>query len=78
MTWWATNPAGPGPAGRRGGLAGVAAASLGAVATSLSIFLVGALAVQIRPALYLSLKGLGRARRWPNVGAPAVSRRTSR
>lgn len=46
---------------RGGGLDGVAAASLGAVATSLSIFLVGALAVQIRSALGLSLGGLGLA-----------------
>lgn len=44
-----------------GGLDGLAAASLGAVATSLSIFLVGALAVQIRFALGLSLSGLGLA-----------------
>ena len=42
-----------------GGPDGLAAASLGAVATSLSIFLVGALAVQIRAALYLSLNDLG-------------------
>src|SRR5579875_2825542 len=44
-----------------GGLGGLAPASLGAVATSLSIFLVGALAVQIRSALYLSLNDLGLA-----------------
>jgi predicted MFS family arabinose efflux permease len=61
MTSWAAGPALPGPAAGRGGIRGLAAASLGAVATSLSIFLVGALAVQIRPALSLSLKGLGLA-----------------
>ena len=48
--------------GRRcGGLDGIVAASLGAVATALSIFLVGALAVQIRSGLDLSLNGLGLA-----------------
>lgn len=45
----------------RGGLDGMVAASLAAVATSLSIFLVGALAVQIRSAFGLSLSGLGLA-----------------
>jgi MFS family permease len=56
-------PHGIGPAGpaSRDGLEGLAAASLGAVSTSISIFLVGALAVQIRATLYLSLKGLGLA-----------------
>jgi MFS family permease len=44
-----------------GGLNGIVAASLGAVATSLGIFLVGALAVQIRSGLDLSLSGLGLA-----------------
>ena len=48
--------------GRRcGGLDGIFATSLGAVVTSLSIFLVGALAVQIRSGLDLSLNGLGLA-----------------
>jgi len=61
MTSPAAGPAPPGPAAGRGGLQGLAAASLGAVATSLSIFLVGALAVQIRPALSLTLKDLGLA-----------------
>jgi MFS family permease len=45
----------------RPGLEGLAAAALSAAATSLAIFLVGALAVQIRSTLYLSLNGLGLA-----------------
>ena len=61
MTSWAADPAMPNPSGRCGGLEGVTAASLGAVATSLSIFLVGALAVQIRSTLHLSLKSLALA-----------------
>ena len=43
------------------GLDGIVAAALSAAATSLAIFLVGALAVQIRSTLYLSLNGLGLA-----------------
>ena len=43
------------------GLDGLVAASLGAAATSFTIFLVGALAVQICSALSLSLNGLGLA-----------------
>jgi MFS family permease len=49
------------PERRCAGLDGLAAAALSAAATSLAIFLVGALAVQIRSALYLSLNGLGLA-----------------
>ncbi|HUY50410.1 MAG TPA: MFS transporter [Streptosporangiaceae bacterium] len=61
MTSWAAHLVVPGTSGRRGGLEGVAAASLGAAATSVTIFLVGALAVQIRSDLLLSLRGLGLA-----------------
>ena len=49
------------PERRCAGLDGLVAAALSAAATSLAIFLVGALAVQIRSALYLSLNGLGLA-----------------
>jgi MFS family permease len=61
MTSLSADPAMPGRAGHRAGLDGLVAAALGAAATSLTIFLVGALAVQIRSALYLSLNGLGLA-----------------
>lgn len=43
----------------RNGLEGLAGASAGAVSTSLAVFLVGTLAVQIRAGLHLSLSGLG-------------------
>lgn len=45
----------------RGGLDGLAGASLGTVATSLTVFLVATLAVQIRSGLNLSLNELGLA-----------------
>lgn len=45
----------------RSGLEGLAGASLGAVATSLTVFLVATLAVQIRSGLHLSLNELGLA-----------------
>ena len=45
----------------RSGLDGLAGASLGGVATSLTVFLVATLAVQIRAGLHLSLNGLGLA-----------------
>lgn len=49
------------PSAHFAGLDGLAAASLGTVATSLSVFLMGTLAVQIRSTMYLSLKDLGLA-----------------
>ena len=45
----------------RSGLEGLAGASLGSVATSLTVFLVATLAVQIRSGLHLSLSELGLA-----------------
>ncbi|MDR0342525.1 MAG: MFS transporter [Nocardiopsaceae bacterium] len=45
----------------RSGLGGLAGASLGTVATSLTVFLVATLAVQIRSGLHLSLSELGLA-----------------